>query len=186
MWPLGPFARSLLPESKLIEMENTIKQAEGLKEQRRQMEAVPPIAYHEFERPKNEAAVLEAAGDYMRKLLDIVWTGTQYVSIRRRSQELARMLTELSQKPLRFPARELTVTPRYLCGYEECSNVTKELIAELIRRDEHGRKKYGVNLDRTDLTLEQWLQHQKEENLDAAGYAEAQLAMLRRQNKEKK
>ena len=146
--------------------------------QSRQSRCMP--AYHEFERPKNEAAFLQAAGDYMRKLLDIVWTGTKYSSIRHRSQELARGLIELSQQPLRFPAVELTArTVETVPGYDACSDVTKALIRELINRDEHGRKKYGVNLDRDDLSLEQWLQHQKEELLDGAGYAEAALRKIR-------
>lgn len=52
-----------------------------------------------------------------------------------------------------------------------CSDVTVALIAQLVQRDQMGRAKYGTTLDRTDLTLDQWLQHQVEELLDGAGYA---------------
>lgn len=53
------------------------------------------------------------------------------------------------------------------------SDTTRALIDQLISRDDAGRKKYGVTLDRTDLSLVDWLQHQTEELLDAAGYAQA-------------
>lgn len=57
----------------------------------------------------------------------------------------------------------------------ECSEVTKTLIRQLIARDAHGKAKYGVTLDRKDLTPQQWLQHMTEELLDGAGYAQATL-----------
>jgi len=54
------------------------------------------------------------------------------------------------------------------------SNVTETLIAKLRERDAKGRSTYeGKTLDRTDLTAAQWLDHQTEELLDAAGYAQA-------------
>lgn len=49
----------------------------------------------------------------------------------------------------------------------QVSDVTRQLI----ERDQRGLKKYGTNLDRTDLSLSDWLQHMAEELLDAAGYA---------------
>lgn len=47
---------------------------------------------------------------------------------------------------------------------------TERLCALLRERHEIGLKKYGVTLDRDDLTPEQWIQHAIEEQLDAAGY----------------
>jgi hypothetical protein len=48
-----------------------------------------------------------------------------------------------------------------------------QALAELIRaRRELGRAKYGQTMDRTDLTLEDWLKHALEEQLDAALYHE--------------
>ena len=49
--------------------------------------------------------------------------------------------------------------------------MVSEVTRQLIERDEAGRKKYGTTLDRTDLSLSEWLQHMAEELLDAAGYA---------------
>ena len=44
---------------------------------------------------------------------------------------------------------------------------------ELLRRSEAGLNKYGIGLDRGDLTALQWLQHLREELLDAVNYVEA-------------
>lgn len=65
-----------------------------------------------------------------------------------------------------------------LINIAECSEVTKTLIRQLIARDAHGKEKYGVTLDRKDLTPQQWLQHMTEELLDGAGYAQAVLREL--------
>ena len=51
------------------------------------------------------------------------------------------------------------------------SDTTAQLIRQLITRDGHGLAKYGTTLDRTDLSLADWLQHQAEELMDGAGYA---------------
>lgn len=53
------------------------------------------------------------------------------------------------------------------------SDITATLTQYLLERDATGLKKYGVSLDRRDLTVEQWLDHQTEELLDGAGYAQA-------------
>lgn len=47
---------------------------------------------------------------------------------------------------------------------------TERLCALLHDRHAKGLKKYGVTLDRKDLTPEQWAQHAIEEMLDGAGY----------------
>lgn len=66
---------------------------------------------------------------------------------------------------------------------ESCSDVTVALIAQLVQRDQMGRAKYSTTLDRTDLTLDQWLQHQVEELLDGAGYALAAMRTNQEQGK---
>jgi hypothetical protein len=53
------------------------------------------------------------------------------------------------------------------------SQITQSLVHQLLSRDAAGLSKYGVSLDRPDLTPEQWLQHLTEELLDGAGYAQA-------------
>lgn len=49
-------------------------------------------------------------------------------------------------------------------------SVTDEVIQDIKDRREKGYSKYGVTLDRDDLTKEQWLNHAYEEALDMACY----------------
>lgn len=54
-----------------------------------------------------------------------------------------------------------------------CHNERVSLLAklELQERANEGLSKYGITLERTDLTKKQWFQHLKEELLDACNYA---------------
>lgn len=45
-----------------------------------------------------------------------------------------------------------------------------EICQEFVDRSVLGFKKYGVTTERTDLTFEQWVQHLKEELMDAVVY----------------
>ena len=48
---------------------------------------------------------------------------------------------------------------------------TTESIVDMIRsRAEVGLEKYGVTVDRTDLSIDEWIQHAIEEMLDGAQY----------------
>ena len=49
-------------------------------------------------------------------------------------------------------------------------NNVNQICDEFVRRSEHGYKKYGVTTERNDLSFEQWLQHLKEELMDAVVY----------------
>lgn len=49
-------------------------------------------------------------------------------------------------------------------------SVVEAVRADLLARSVTGIKKYGVTLDRTDLSLRDWLQHAYEETLDQANY----------------
>lgn len=50
--------------------------------------------------------------------------------------------------------------------------IVEALVAKHRRRARTGAKKYGVTMDRGDLTQEQWLTHLQEELMDAAIYIE--------------
>lgn len=54
-------------------------------------------------------------------------------------------------------------------GHREDS-IVSDITTQLIERAVAGKKKYGVTLDRTDFTPQQWAQHALEELLDGAGY----------------
>jgi hypothetical protein len=49
-------------------------------------------------------------------------------------------------------------------------NNVNEICDEFISRSNHGFKKYGVTTEREDLDLLQWIQHLKEELMDAVVY----------------
>lgn len=49
-------------------------------------------------------------------------------------------------------------------------STTEQLCSMLRQREERGLAKYGVTVDRTDLTPAQWLQHSIEEQLDNLQY----------------
>ena len=51
----------------------------------------------------------------------------------------------------------------------KCST-TERLVDQIRARHHAGLKKYGVTVDREDLTTSQWIQHMREELLDALAY----------------
>jgi|GEM_PF-3239034 len=51
----------------------------------------------------------------------------------------------------------------------KCS-IASSIIKEIKERADTGLDKYGVTLDRDDLTPEEWIQHAKEEALDFVAY----------------
>ena len=59
-------------------------------------------------------------------------------------------------------------TVKFEMGVED--NNVNELCLEYMKRANHGFKKYGVTTERTDLDLMDWIQHLKEELMDATVY----------------
>lgn len=55
--------------------------------------------------------------------------------------------------------------------YGDASSIAASVVDQVLARDAHGQRKYGVSLDRSDLTVSQWLQHLAEELMDGAHYA---------------
>jgi hypothetical protein len=51
-------------------------------------------------------------------------------------------------------------------------SVVKSVLTKFVSRAEFGMKKYGTNLDRTDLSVLDWIQHAQEEHMDAILYLE--------------
>ncbi len=52
------------------------------------------------------------------------------------------------------------------------SKIEKKVALKLLSRAAIGKKKYGVTMERTDLTKLQWLKHAQEEAMDLAVYLE--------------
>jgi len=54
----------------------------------------------------------------------------------------------------------------------ELDSVVKSVLHKFVNRAEFGQKKYGTNLDRTDLSTLDWIQHAQEELMDGILYLE--------------
>lgn len=52
------------------------------------------------------------------------------------------------------------------------SKIEEKVIEQIRERSEVGKNKYGVTMERTDLTLLEWVQHAQEEAMDLAVYLE--------------
>jgi hypothetical protein len=57
--------------------------------------------------------------------------------------------------------------------------IVQSIIDEHIKRAQMGEQKYGQTLDRTDLSVIDYLQHAKEEAMDLALYLEKTIQMLK-------
>ena len=51
-------------------------------------------------------------------------------------------------------------------------SVVTSIIEQFTSRAKMGKAKYGVDLDRTDLTMLEWIEHAKQEHMDAILYLE--------------
>jgi hypothetical protein len=51
-------------------------------------------------------------------------------------------------------------------------SIVEEVVRKYQERSEVGIRKYGTTLDRTDLSVDNWLQHVQEELMDATLYIE--------------
>jgi len=54
----------------------------------------------------------------------------------------------------------------------QLDSVVTSIIEQFIERSERGKAQYGVDLDRTDLSLLEWIEHAKQEHMDAILYLE--------------
>ncbi len=63
-------------------------------------------------------------------------------------------------------------------------SVVQSIIDAFISRAKLGKEKYGQTLDRDDLSVLEWIQHAKEEHMDAILYLEKlQRVIMEKQNK---
>lgn len=51
-------------------------------------------------------------------------------------------------------------------------SIVRSVMAQFAHRAAVGQRKYGTNLDRTDLPVLAWIQHAQEEHMDAILYLE--------------
>jgi len=55
---------------------------------------------------------------------------------------------------------------------DKLDSIVTSIIDQFTARASKGKAKYGVDLDRTDLTLLEWIEHAKQEHMDAILYLE--------------
>lgn len=65
-----------------------------------------------------------------------------------------------------------TETPDMLISRTDTDSVVYSVIQQFKERSRIGMMKYGTNLDRTDLSIVDWIQHAQEEHMDAILYLE--------------
>ena len=51
-------------------------------------------------------------------------------------------------------------------------SIVQAVVEKFLTRAEFGKKKYGTDLDREDLALIDWIEHAKQEHMDAILYLE--------------
>jgi hypothetical protein len=54
----------------------------------------------------------------------------------------------------------------------QLDSIVTSIIQQFEERATRGKGKYGVDLDRTDLSLLEWIEHAKQEHMDAILYLE--------------
>jgi hypothetical protein len=60
-------------------------------------------------------------------------------------------------------------------------SIVQTIVDKFITRAEFGEKKYGVTLDRDDLSIEDFINHALEEHMDAILYLQKLKSMLEQQ-----
>ena len=55
---------------------------------------------------------------------------------------------------------------------ESVDSIVFSIVSQFVNRAKFGKEKYGVTLDREDLSILEWIQHAQEEHMDAILYLE--------------
>ena len=61
---------------------------------------------------------------------------------------------------------------RFANRMDGVDTIVKSVVQKFLDRAALGKKKYGTDLDRTDLSILEWIQHAQEEHMDAILYLE--------------
>lgn len=65
------------------------------------------------------------------------------------------------------------------------SKIEERVCKKIEERAETGKSKYGVTMERTDLSTIDWIKHAQEEAMDLAVYLEKILELLTKEQKQK-
>jgi hypothetical protein len=55
---------------------------------------------------------------------------------------------------------------------DKTDSIVDSIIDQFVQRATFGKQKYGVDLDREDLNIIEWIEHAKQEHMDAILYLE--------------
>ncbi len=66
---------------------------------------------------------------------------------------------------------------------KETDSIVDSIIDKFVERATFGKQKYNTDLDRSDLSLEDWLEHSIQEKLDDILYMQKSLQVLREAKK---
>ena len=58
------------------------------------------------------------------------------------------------------------------------SKIEEKVVEKILSRAEFGKNKYNTTMERTDLSLRQWIIHAQEESMDLAVYLQKLLDLL--------
>lgn len=61
---------------------------------------------------------------------------------------------------------------RFADRMDGVDSIVKSVVQKFLDRAALGKKKYNTDLDRTDLSVLEWIQHAQEEHMDAILYLE--------------
>ncbi len=67
---------------------------------------------------------------------------------------------------------------------EALDSIVRSVIQQFMDRASFGKKKYGTDLDRQDLSTLDWIQHAQEEHMDAILYLEKLKQVLKAQQQQ--
>ena len=76
------------------------------------------------------------------------------------------VLNIMSMENSNINTEELVVTK------ESTDSIVFSIVSKFVNRSVIGKEKYGTTLDRTDLSVFDWIQHAQEEHMDAILYLE--------------
>ena len=62
--------------------------------------------------------------------------------------------------------------------HQKNKSIEEKVIEQIRQRARVGKNKYGVTMERTDLTIKEWVQHAQEEAMDLAVYLEKIKAVI--------
>jgi len=64
------------------------------------------------------------------------------------------------------------IIPNGFRPVQKTDSVVDSIIDQFVERASFGKTKYGVDLDREDLSILEWIEHAKQEHMDAILYLE--------------